>query len=93
MIGGGSALLGRSARWSKRKRSCAPAVRSGDRHAQAVVDQKDATLPAVRVDGTARAYRLAGNTEEARKTRCWSWRARRLAVRDGSESGARELKG
>ena len=34
-----------------------------------IVDQKDATLPAEAVlMELARAYRLAGNTEEARKT-------------------------
>jgi tetratricopeptide (TPR) repeat protein len=70
VIGGGSALLGRSARLGKaeahlRAAQYDPAIAT----LKQIVDQKDAALPADAVlMELARAYRLAGNTEEARKT-------------------------
>ena len=70
VIGGGSALLQRSARLGKAEAQLGaaqydPAIAT----LKQIVDQKDASLPpdAVLME-LARAYRLAGNTEEARKT-------------------------
>lgn len=70
VIGGGSALLARSARLGKaeaqlRAAQYDPAIAT----LKQIVDQKDATLPADAVlMELARAYRLAGKTEDARKT-------------------------
>ena len=70
VIAGGSGLLQRSARLGKaeaqiRAAQFDPAIAT----LKQIVDQKDATLPpdAVLME-LARAYRLAGNNEEARKT-------------------------
>jgi len=70
VIKGGSTLLARSARLGKaeaqlRAAQYDPAIAT----LKQIVDQKDASLPpdAVLME-LARAYRLAGNTEEARKT-------------------------
>jgi tetratricopeptide (TPR) repeat protein len=70
VIAGGSALLARSARLGKaeaqlRAAQFDPAIAT----LKQVVDQKDASLPAEAVlMELARAYRLAGNKDEARKT-------------------------
>jgi tetratricopeptide (TPR) repeat protein len=70
VIAGGSALLARSARLGKaeaqlRAAQYDPAIAT----LKQIVDQRDASLPAEAVlMELARAYRLAGNTEEARKT-------------------------
>ena len=70
VIAGGSALLARSARLGK-----AEAQLRDAQYDQAIatlkqiVDERDASLPAeALLMELARAYRLAGNTEEARKT-------------------------
>ncbi len=67
----GNALLARSARLGKAEAQLrAGAVRSGHRHAQA--DRRSAGSPPCRPKRVlmelARAYRLAGKTEDARKT-------------------------
>jgi tetratricopeptide (TPR) repeat protein len=70
VIAGSSPLLARSARLGKaeaqlRAAQYDPAIAT----LKQLVDQKDATLPAeALLMELARAYRLAGNTEEARKT-------------------------
>ena len=70
VIAGGSAFLARSARLGKaeaqlRAAQYDPAIAT----LKQIVDQRDASLPAEAVlMELARAYRLAGNTEEARKT-------------------------
>ncbi len=70
VVAGGSALLARSARLGKaeaqlRAAQYDPAIAT----LKQIVDQRDASLPAEAVlMELARAYRLAGNTEEARKT-------------------------
>jgi tetratricopeptide (TPR) repeat protein len=70
VIAGGSALLARSAQLGKaeaqlRAAQYDPAIAT----LKQIVDRKDAALPADAVlMELARAYRLAGNTEEARKT-------------------------
>ena len=70
VIEGGSGLLQRSARLGKaeaqlRAAQYDPAIAT----LKQIVDQKDATLPADAVlMELARAYKLAGNNEEARKT-------------------------
>ena len=70
VIAGSSALLARSARLGKaeaqlRAAQYDPAIAT----LKQIVDQRDASLPAEAVlMELARAYRLAGNTEEARKT-------------------------
>ena len=96
MIASGSALLARSARLGKaeaqlRAAQYDPAIAT----LKQIVDQKDASLPAEAVlMELARAYRLAGKTEDARKTLHAGRRAaRRLAVCDGSEGGTREAEG
>ena len=78
------------------KRSCArrSTTRRSPRFKE-IVEQKDASLPAEAVlMELARAYRLAGKTEDARKTLHADGRAaRRLAVCDRSEGRAREAEG
>ena len=70
VIAGGTALLARMARLGKAEAQMrAGAVRPGDRDLKEIVEQKDAALPAdAMLMELARAYRLAGKTEDASKT-------------------------